>query len=216
MNKRLFLTTFIGFFAMICCKVSGQELSKDMQAVYDACVKMSISIGTGSQTGLQAANTAFKKCDTKDFSSLRCMDHEPLSLDGHFVFDEVFVDSLIAGRNVYKFAQRYASNRTVRGTSSSGKIFSKTGAVRKSSCVKYSFASRGRQELAVVAESGGLITLRVYDKTHDKWYNDTVDVKKGRPSRILVFNLPENERSLLEVKIINTTQNDISFVVISN
>lgn len=216
MINRRFLFLFVNIVLTTCCKVSAQELSVEMQKVYDACRKMSISIGTGSQTGLQAANKALKDCDTGDFGSIRCMDTVPLTLDGHFVFDVFFVDSLIAGRNVYKFAQRYASDRILRGVSSSGKIFLKNGAVRGLSTTKYSFGSRGRQELAVVAESGGLITLRVYDKTHKKWYNDIKNVKKGCPSRILVFSLPESELSLLELEIINTTAKDVSFVIISN
>ncbi|MDR0894196.1 MAG: SUMF1/EgtB/PvdO family nonheme iron enzyme [Prevotellaceae bacterium] len=193
-----------------------QEFTKDMQAAYDACMKMSISIGSGSQVGLQAANKAFKECNTKKFGTLRCLDAKPLSLDGHFVFDEVFVDSLIDGRNVYKFAQQYASGRAMRSTTSSGYILTKNGAVRKLSSAKYSFPASGQQELAVVAEAGGLITLRVHDKTNDKWYIDTVDVKKGQTSRTLSFSLPENKRSLIEIEIINTTNRDISFVVISN
>jgi len=158
---------------------SAQSLSKEMQNVYDACVKLSSSIGSGNTTGLRSANKQLKDCGVNPFSSLRCLDNKPLSLDGHFVFDEVFVDSLIAGRDVYKFAQRYAEVRGVRGVSSSGKIFTKTCAVRKSSSTKLSFVSRGHQELAVVAEPGGMITLRIHDKTHDKWYNDTKDVRKG-------------------------------------
>ena len=199
-----------------CLNVSGQNFSPKMQAAYDACMAMRKAIGSGSLAGLKAATKSFKACHTKDFSTLRCLSPLPLSLDGHFVFDEIFADSLIAGRDVYKFAQRYAESRTVRRVSSTGFIFDKTCAVRAQASVKYSFPSKGRQELAIVTEPGGMVTLRVYDNTHDKWYNDTEDVKTGKISRSLVIELPPDERSVLEIEIFNTTDNDISFVILSN
>ena len=196
--------------------VTAQQLSEEMQSVYNTCKDLREAISAGNTSGLRAANKKLKECAVNPFTSLRCTDENPLSLDGHFVFDEVFVDSLIAGRDVYKFAQRYATSSGVRGASSSGKIFTKTYAVRKSSSTKLTFFSRGHQELAVVAEPGGMITLRIYDKTHDKWYNDTKNVKKGQSSRTFVFDLPTSGRTTLEVEVKNCGKKDISFVVISN
>lgn len=215
MIRKCCLTVFVTLFHAG-VNVFAQELSESMHIAYEACVKMSVAAGTGSQTGLVEANKIFKACDMRDFSILQCVDSDPLSLDGHFVFDDKFVDSLIAGRDVYRFAQRYALDRLQRGASSSGTIFSRNGAVRKLSSVKYTFVSRGFQEIAVVAEYGGLITLRIHDKSHGKWYNDIDDVNNGRMSRYKVFNLPHNERSLLEIEIINTSDRDISFIIISN
>lgn len=203
--------------------VSAQQLSQQMQNVYDACMSMREAISAGNTSGLRAANKKLKDCAVNPFTSLRYVDENPLSLDGHFVFDEVFVDSLIDGRDVYKFAQRYATPRGVRGASSSGKIFTKTCTVKKSSSTKLTFTSRGHQELAVVAEPGskgqeteGMITLRIHDKTHDTWYNDTKQVKKGQPSRTFIFDLPTNTNTVLELEVINCGKKDISFVVISN
>lgn len=197
-------------------KAYSQELSTEMQTVYSACIKMSNAIGTSNKQALRAANTIFKNADTKEFQSLRHIGEKTLSLDGHFVFDDVFVDSLLAGHNVYKFAQRYAQKRTKRGRSAKGNIFTKTCAVKAKSSVKYSFSSKGHQEIAVVTEPGGLVSLRIYDKTNKKWYNDTTDVKKGKPNRHLIFDLPSDKRCSIEIEIINTSNNDISFVVIRN
>lgn len=216
----------LAFLALVLVQtmtISAQQLSEDMQKVYDACMSLREAISAGNTSGLRGANKKLKDCNVNLFTSLRCSDDNPLSLDGHFVFDEVFVDSLIAGRDVYKFAQRYAEARGVRGASSTGKIFTKTCAVKKHSSTKLSFVSRGHQELAVVAEPGrknqvheGKITLRIHDKTHDMWHNDTEQVKKGLPSRSFVFDLPENERTTLEIEVINCGGKDCSFVVISN
>lgn len=209
----------IAFLALVLIQamaVSAQQLSEEMQKVYDACMSLREAISAGNTSGLRAANNKLKDCAVNPFTSLRCNDDNPLSLDGHFVFDEVFVDSLIAGRDVYKFAQRYAEVRGVRGASSSGKIFTKTCAVKKLSNTKLSFISRGHQELAVVTEPGGMVTLRIHDKTNDKWYNDTKNVKKGQPSRTFVFDLPTSGRASLEVEVKNCGKKDICFVVISN
>ena len=218
--KKIVVLAFVLFQATA---VFAQQLSQDMQNVYNACMSLREAISAGNISGLHAANKKLKACAVNPFTSLRYMDEKPLSLDGHFVFDEVFVDSLIDGRDVYKFAQRYAEVRGVRGASSKGKIFTKTCTVKKSSTTKLSFKSRGHQELAVVAEPGrkgqeeeGMITLRIHDKTHDTWYNDTKQVKKGQPSRAFVFDLPTNVITVLELEVINCGKKDISFVVISN
>ena len=216
MNKKCILLMLFVVLQAIEGIVGAQQLSAEMQAAYNACLKMRSAIGAGSQTGLKAASKAFKMCNTKNFGVLRCLSKNPLPLDGHFVFDDVFVDSLIAGRDVYQFAQRYAKSRSVRGASSSGVIFDKTCAVRKSSSVKYLLVSKGRQELAFVTEPGGMITIRIYDKTNDRWYNDTKDVKKGQLSRYHVFDLPTDRRCTLEIEIINTVDKDISFVILGN
>lgn len=208
--------TVLAFVLVQTIVASAQQLSEDMQKVYDACMSLREAISAGNTSGLRAANKKLKDCVVNPFTSLRYVDDNPLSLNGHFVFDEVFVDSLIAGRDVYKFAQRYAEVRGVRGASSSGKIFTKTCAVRKSSSAKLTFVSRGHQELAVVTEPGGMVTIRIHDKTNDKWYNDTKNVKNGQASRTFVFDLPTSGRTTLEVEVKNCGKKDIGFVVISN
>ena len=216
MKKNLLTITFVmiqAFFGL----TMAQPLSPKMQTVFDACVQMQTAIGAGNTAVLRTASATLKECKVKDFSSFKPVDENPLSLDGHFVFDYEFADSLIAGREVYKFAQRYADLSTVRGiTSTPDQIYTKTYAIKSNSSAKYTFYSTGTQELAVVAEPGGLITLKVHDLTHDTWYNDTKKVKKGQPSRILIFDLPTDKRSKLEVEVINRSKKDISFVVISN
>lgn len=195
----------------------AQHLSDKTQIVFDACLKLRTAIASGNTTGLRSANKVLKECDVLPFSSLRCNDEYPLSLSGHFVFNEDFVDSLIAGRNVYEFAQRYASPSGVRGASSKRKVYMKTCAVKGNASSKYTFQCRGPlQELAVVTEPGGLVTLRVHDKTNNKWHNDTKKVKKGMESRIMTFELPTEKRCIVELEIINCGKKDCSFVVISN
>lgn len=215
MKKALFITAIIALLAF-CLK--AQELSPEMQAVYDACLQLQSSINAGSTAGLRDANQQLKECNPAYFSSLKIVDKEQLpSLNGHFVFDYEFVDSLIVNRIVYDFAERYAERCSVRGTSSGkDKVFTKTCMAGAKSSTLLTFKSRGHQELAVVAEPGGLVTLRVHDTTNDTWHNDKIKVKKGLPSRALVFDLPTATRNELEVEVINLSKKDISFVIISN
>ncbi len=182
----------------------------------DACKGLQTAIVSGSTESLRSANKALKLCDPQPFNSLRHVGGEVISLDGHFVFDPVFVQSLIADRGVYKFAQRYADENATRGTSMGGRIFTKTCAVAKKSSIKYSFTSRGHQELAVITEPNGAVNVKIHDKTNDKWYRDTEDLAEGRSFRTFTFDLPENKISTLEIEITNVSKKDISFVIISN
>ena len=82
--------------------------------------------------------------------------------------------------------------------------------------MKFTFPTRGLEELSVISEPGGRLTLRIYDKRAKKWYNDTEDVKRGRAARTRIINLPEDVVSTLEVEVINCSNKDVSFVVLSN
>ena len=194
----------------------AQKLSEPMQRAYNACMQLSKAIGAGNTTGLKAANKALKDCHTGDFKIFRCKDKAPTSIDGHFLFDEDFVDSLIAGRDVYRFARRYAEKRTTRSTAGKKGIVTKTCCVKAGQSTKYQFVANGLQELAFVAEPGGLLTVRIHDLTNNKWYNDTKDVRTGQPHRAHAFNLPTQKNCKIEVEIINTTKKEFSFVVLSN
>ena len=211
MKKLFFLTLLV----LMSVSLKAQSLSSEMQKVYDACYSMSLAVGSANTAGLKSANDVFRKLETKEFNVRFETDDIP-SLDGHFVWDEVFVDSLVAGRDVRKFAQQYAKSRSARSTSQKGNIVTKTYVARAESGAKFTFKCRGRQELSVIAEPGGMITLRIHDRTNDVWYNDDENVKSGQRSRTKIFDLPQDKLCVLEVEVINCSKNDISFVVISN
>ena len=212
--KQRFYLPFVLFYLAI--GVWAQQPTPEVQATIDACLALRAAIGAGSNEGLKQANKALKACDMKPFNKLRCREEMVPSLKGHFVFDYEFVDSLIKNRKVYKFAQQYADRSARRSTSSSGKVFAKTCMVKKKKSTTYTLPAKGTQYIAIVTEPKGLVTLRIHDKTHDEWYNDTDDVNTGRPSRLQTINLPKDKNSILEIEIINTSKKDISFVIIGN
>ena len=212
MMKRILLLTAV---VCICIGVKAQHTTPEVQAAMDAYLALRAAVGTGSTEELKQANKALKECNVQPFNKLRCRDEQP-SLKGHFVFETEFVDSLIQNRKVYKFAQQYADRSTQRATSSSGKVFAKTCMVQGKKSTTYTLVAKGSQYLAVVTEPKGLVTLRIHDKTNDKWYNDTDDVNIGRPSRIQTLALPKDKNCLLEIEIINTSKKDMSFAIIGN
>lgn len=210
--KKLLLILF-----MLCgyMSLSAQNFSEEFGKVYDACMSLRSASISGSTSLMKSAGVELKEAETKFFSTLKCLDKNKPSLNGHFVFDHEFVDSLIINKNVYSFAQGYAERVAERGMSTRGNIYIKTCCVSASSSTRYSFVSSGYQELAVIAEGDGLINLRVYDATNKVWHNDTQDLNVGRPSRTRTFEVP-NTHARLEIEVINKTDKDISFVVISN
>lgn len=197
-------------------RANAQSLSPDVQAVVDACMQMRAAVGSGSATGLRQANKELKESGVQLFRILHLISEDSLSFDRHFVFDPYFVDSLLANRQVYRFAQQYVDSSRQRATSSSGKVFMDNAVVGGKKSVRYSLAPKGRQEIAVVTEPKGRVTLRIRDKTRNLWYNDTVDVTAGQPCRIQIIDLPREKVCTLEIEIINTRNRTTSFAIIGN
>ncbi len=214
--KRFFITLTILAAQAFLLQTAAQTRPTVIHEVVDACQDMQTAIASGSTEGLRSANAALTACNPQPLLSLRHVEGKQISLNGHFLFDPVFVQSLIADRGVYDFAQRYADESAPRGVSPDGTVFTKTCAVAKKSSVKYSLTSRGHQELAIITEPKGAVNVKIHDKTNDAWYRDTEDLTKGRSSRIFVFDLPANKVSQLEIEITNLSKEDISFVIISN
>lgn len=218
--KRILLVTIMTVVLFPVFAQNGAADSMSIQAAVDACISMRDAVYSGDREAIQRSAEALKECHTADFKSLRCKDDSLASLNGHLVFDETFADSLAAGKeDVYQQADDISRSSSTRGQTADGSILTKTCFVKAGKSTKYSFVASGRQELAVVAEAGGLITMRIrvtnaagLDERHD----DTVDVKKGRPHRKVVFDMPKSPRCSVELEVINCGGKDCSFVVISN
>lgn len=215
--------------------------TKSIQAAIDACLMLANAAERKDSISLLKAKEAMENCNLSNFGSLRLKRssleilgafgsagiygikahiYENESLDGHLVFNAAFADSLANGIDAYKNADNINRSLTHRGQMQPGEILTKTCFVKAKGKSVYTFVSSDRQELAVVAEPGGLITTRVHavNKTKgiNEWHNDTTDVTKGRNSRKTAFNLPHAPKSRVTLEIANCTNKDISVVVISN
>lgn len=230
--KSFIITVFAGFFsitisAQVCMNDSIVIANEDscstesIQAAIDACLLLAESSVSNDTVSIRKAKEAMQECNLSDFGSLRSQNRdENESLEGHLVFNVAFADSLANGKDAYKNADNINRSSTHRGQVQAGGILTKTCFIKANGKSLYTFNSRDRQELAVVAEPGGLITTRVHavNKTMgiNEWHNDTVDVSKGRNSRKTAFNLPHSPKSQVTLEITNCTNQDITVVVISN
>lgn len=190
-----------------------------IQSAIDASIALRDAAATGDTAALMQSARDLRECEIVNFNSLRCNDDTIHSMNGHLVFDEEFAESLASGQDAYQQADEMNRSSTHRGQTANGSILTRTCMVKAGKSTKYTFASKGHQELAVVAEAGGLVTMRIHVTNSaglDTWYNDTRDVRKGRPQRKTSFELPNNRRNTVELEVINCTGCDISFVVISN
>ena len=230
--KSFIITVFAGFFsitisAQVCMNDSIVIANEDscsmesIQAAIDACLLLAESSVSNDTVSIRKAKEAMQECNLSDFGSLRSQNRdENESLEGHLVFNVAVADSLANGKDAYKNADNINRSSTHRGQVQAGGILTKTCFIKANGKSLYTFNSRDRQELAVVAEPGGLITTRVHavNKTMgiNEWHNDTVDVSKGRNSRKTAFNLPHSPKSQVTLEITNCTNQDITVVVISN
>lgn len=201
---------------------NSQEIPADsmsIDAAFNACIAMRDAVANNNPAAIKQSANDLKAAGTTSFSSLRCKDDSIASLNGHLVFDEAFADSLAEGKDVYSKADDLNRSTAHRGQTSNGSILTKTCFVKAGKSTKYSFASKGHQELAVVAEAGGLVTMKIHVTNSaglDKRFDDTKNVKKGMPQRKTSFELPTDRRNTVELEILNCGNKDCSFVVISN
>lgn len=216
------LISFIIFCFLCAMKTIAQNESVDsmsIQSAFDACIAMRDAVAADDSVAIKQSAVALKDCNTSNFNSLRCKDDAVASLNGHLVFDEAFADSLAEGKNVYGKADDFNRSTTHRGQTADGSILTKTCFVKAGKSSKYSFSSKGHQELAVVAEAGGLVTMKIHvtnNAGYDRRSDDTKNVKKGLPHRKTSFELPTDRRNTVELEVINCGKKDCSFVVISN
>lgn len=217
--KKIVLIAFTFFCAL---NISAQEATENMgiQVVMNACIALRDAVEAGDTVAISKSADDLRAAGTVSFVSLRCKDDSVASLDGHLVFDEAFADSLASGNtSVYSKANALHKSSAYRGQTSDGSYLTKTCLVKAGQSTKYTFSSKGHQELAVVAEAGGLVTMKIRVTNSaglDRRYDDTKNVKTGLPQRKTSFDLPVNRRNIVELEIINCGNKDCSFVVISN
>ena len=193
--------------------------SLSIDAAFNACIALRDAVANNDSAAIKQSANELKAAGTTSFNSLRCKDDSIVSLNGHLVFDEAFADSLAEGKDVFQKADDMNRSTAHRGQTADGSILTKTCFVKAGKSTKYSFASKGHQELAIVAESGGLVTVKVHVTNSaglDKRFDDTKNVKRGMSQRKTSFELPTDRRNIVELEIMNCGKKDCSFVVISN
>lgn len=215
--KKIFFTLIVTMCSVF---ASAQKVTDSMSIddVMDAYIAMQEALENNDTIALKKAAESLRETKTTAFTSLRCKDDTISSLNGHFVFNDVFVDSLVVGADPYAQADNINRSTTHRGQMTGGAKLTKTCLVKAGQSTKYTFASRGRQELGIVAEPEGLFITRIHVTNAsglDEWHNDTKNPNGTRRYKT-AFDLPSDKHNTVELEVINKCGKDISFVVISN
>jgi uncharacterized protein YbcV (DUF1398 family) len=195
---------------------NAQTLSTPMEKAIEACINLSDAIGATTTSQLKAANKMLKAADIVNFGDLWLEKGKDFCVDGHFIFDEEFVDSLIVNRKVIDFSSHYAKMRSNRAsTNINGRIKMTTKAIKVGQSSVWKTVNRRNAEYAIVAEPGGLFTMTIRDDSGNVLYAETVNNKKGAPVRKVKIQLPDKAtRIYIEIK--NNGKNDASFALLGN
>lgn len=191
----------------------------ELKPVYDAVIALQNAIAAKDTFGIRMVANELQG-HTSYFSGLRnADDSNTVSSNIYYIDEKSKTDSIICTMDKNLLSYIVEKSSIQGGRTYDNSLLTKTGFVKGGQSTKYNFSSKGHQEIAVVAEPGGLITLRILVTNKAglyRRYDDTKDVKKGRQQRIVSFDLPTDLRNIVELEVINCTQKDISFVVISN
>jgi hypothetical protein len=193
--------------------------SLSIQYTIDACKALRDAAAAYDETALKQAANELRACDIAFFNGLICMEDSIEPLNGHLIFDAVFADSLAQDFEVYRKSEKFAQSAKTRAMIGAGTSRCKSILVKAGAKAKYSFRAAGWQELAVVAEAGGLITMMVHVTNSaglNENHNDMTDVHIGRSDRKQSFMLPNTPPSTVELEVLNCGKKDVSVVVISN
>lgn len=212
------LLSVFGVLTVYSQKTYTDSLSID--AAINACIAMRDAVAANDTAAIRMSAKDLRAVRTNSFYNLRCKDDSIASLNGHLVFSDAFADSLAKGNiSVYNRSDIINRSTVRRGQTADGSILTKTCFVKAGKSTKWNFTSKGHQELAVVAEAGGLVTMKIHVSNRDgldRRFDDTKNVKKGMPQRKISFELPTDKKNTVELEIVNCGTTDCSFVVISN
>ena len=202
----------IAILSSLVLPLHAQELSPAMEKAVDICSRMSDG-ARGATTILESANKDLKNAKLSNFYDLWLQEGTELDLNGHFVFDETFVDSLVKNHRVIEFSRRYAENRSDRGSGRGIKIVTK--GLRAGQKAIWMSRNKGLAEYAVVGEPKGKFTVTVRDAKGNVLFAEPKHNKIGSNVRKLKIQLPEKSTPIyLEVR--NCGKQDASFALLSN
>ena len=216
------------WFMLLFCSLAAhaqQSESSDFDAVMNACIEMSDAVATQDTIALRKASNALRTCQTSLFGSLVSDDEGvQFSLNGYFLFEPEFADGLVEGKDIYESADSILLVKLFttqsKGQTPDGSIKTKNVLVKAGQKAAYSFSATGPfQKIGVVAEPGGLVTMKIHVTNRlglNKDYSDKEKVLQGMPYRRHTFELPSNCQNKVSLEIFNRGKKDCSFVVISN
>lgn len=204
MRKTLTLILSIVLSTNIFAQEIGTELN-EIQSVANAFISLRDAVAQSDDISINKHQGYLRSLNLEYLFDLTCLD----SLDTTHKNNDGFVGNLMSD----------IAKKTERGETADGSYRTRTCYIKAGMRSRYELSSKGHQELAVIAEAGGLITLKIHVTNRhglDKRYDDIKNVKIGLPQRQVAFDLPENTRNVIELEIINCGTKDCCCVIISN
>ena len=203
MRTALLLTLGLIFSTIIKAQEKGLEL-REIGSVADAFIALREATARNDASGISRYTEELRSYGLEYFLGLDCVDSTEFTSEYDGFADKI----------MHEIVQK-----TDRGETADGSRRTRTCFIKSGSSNRYELSSKGHQELAVIAERGGLITLKVHVTNRhglDVRYDDIKNVKTGLPQRELSIDLPENTRNIIELEIINCGTKDCCCVILSN
>ncbi|MDE7381841.1 MAG: hypothetical protein K2N03_06935 [Muribaculaceae bacterium] len=193
----------LSIFISLSASLFAVTLSKEMEEAVDICKSISDGFLTYDLAKIKNGNERLKKIGINDWSTLHLSKGKELNINGHLLFDEVFLDSIIKNHKHIVFAQKYLKQRGVRGVSSGrkSKIKMTTKGLPAGGAASWKASGSNSAEIALVAEPRGLLTMTIRDEKGKSLFTETVKNKKGDSVRKIKVTLPKTRtRFFIEVK----------------
>lgn len=208
------LSIIISLLCALGFSIGAQNMSPLMSNAINICQNLSGAIGSSNTSRLRDANNSLKAADIVNFGDLWLVKGKDLNVNGHFIFDEDFIDDLIKDGKVLSFSSKYAKKRSVRNYSDkTGKVKLTTKALKAGQSCTWRTSDRKNAEYALVAEPGGLFTMTIRDKSGKVLYAETVNNKAGSNIRKAKIQLPANS-TIIFLEIKNCGKKDASFALL--
>lgn len=210
--------TFAFYFFLLCIINAEAQTNINVHDVYNACITIQEAISNKDTTGLAQASTILKNAK---FAIQNNDDEMAQSLNGHLVFNDIFIDGILASTNPYEKSD-YINTAAIitRGQTSKGDIIVTTCAVKANESTTHFFLAQGHQYIGIVTEGRGKVFTRIhaYQKHSGDgfWANDDEHAKEGLSRFQTEFDLPQKGPYEIEIEVINRSSKDFTFALIHN
>lgn len=149
------------------------------------------------------------------------IEKDSFDLTKHLVFLPEIIDSLASGHQGKSYAlSAYRRFKQVKkgAHTTSADLCIETKMIKAKEAHRFTINTRGRQDIAVVAEPYGRLSLLVRDTTHNRFKTEKEKETEGKIMRFLSYgsDLPSNTEYQLVIYIENKSTLDVSYAIILN
>lgn len=195
--------------------------------VFDEVVRLLCNIRNAYQNQdlktLEFYTESLMEYEVSYASCIECVSGDIPSLDGHLVFDTDYLYAYINGENTSVYNKNYERFQHLRGAVEASWVLTKTFTIKANGITKLRFLDNGgtlnniprRGDFALITEPNGLIDVVIINKTTGE--RESLKENNGKGTHLCQFPLFFSDRMIyeFEIDVINCTDNDISFVLVT-